>query len=113
MDEMDSLINAIRKTPIIDHHAHNLLLPSDTTQSFLSITSEARQGALRHVKSTLAHIRAVKQLAEVLGCNPSFEAVKSQIEEKRDGDAWPRTCFSGIECVLFDDGLDGDGGETV
>jgi Amidohydrolase len=110
---MDPLINAVRKTPIIDHHAHNLLLPSIATQSFLSITSEARHGALRYAKSTLAHIRAVKQLAEVLGCDPSFEAVKSRIEEKRREDAWVQKCFSGIECVLFDDGLDGSNGETT
>jgi hypothetical protein len=109
---MDPLIQAIRETPIIDHHAHNLLLPSDTIRSFLSITSEARGDALRHAKSTLAHMRAVKQLAEVLGCGPTLEAVESQIRERR-GDAWARECFSGIECVLFDDGLDSSDGKTV
>ncbi|KAI9774099.1 MAG: hypothetical protein M1840_005192 [Geoglossum simile] len=107
---MDSLVSAIWKIPIIDHHAHNLLLPSNTSQSLLSITSEARQGALGYAESTLAHIRAVKQLAEVLGCDPNFEAVKSCIEEKRTDDAWLKKCFSGIECVMFDDGLDGDSG---
>ena len=106
---MDKLLEAIHQTPIIDHHAHNLLLPTELAQHpLLSITSEAAGPALEHAKSTLAHIRAVKQLAQTLGCEPTWEAVEARIEEERGKkhDVWAKRCFQGIETVLIDDGLD-------
>src|SRR5438046_3658235 len=106
---MESLIDSIQKTPIIDHHAHNLLLPSEiTAHPFLSITSEAKEQALEYATSTLAHLRAVKQLAEVLGCEPTLEAVLDGVEKemKKADYNWARRCFFGIETVLIDDGLD-------
>lgn len=106
---MEALIEAIHKTPIIDHHAHNLLLPTElAARSFLSITTEASDGALHHTKSTLSHLRAVKQLSQILECEPSWEAVENRIREERrkPKEAWARRCFEGIETVLIDDGLD-------
>jgi hypothetical protein len=45
-----------------------------------------------------------------LDCDPTWEAVKCRVEEERNrkGDDWARRCFSGIESVLIDDGLDED-----
>ncbi|KAI9719755.1 MAG: hypothetical protein M1812_003243 [Candelaria pacifica] len=106
---MEALTHAIHTTPIIDQHAHNLLLPSEIkSRPLLSITSEASDSALQHTPSTLAHLRAVKQLAEVLECEPKWEVVQKSIEEKRKApnDAWAKRCFQGIETVLIDDGLD-------
>ena len=106
---MEPLIDAIQnKIPIIDHHAHNLLLPSHTSSKpFLAITSEASGNALDHAPSTLAHLRAVKQLAGVLGCKPTWEEVQARIElKRRNPEIWARRCFQGIETVLIDDGLD-------
>lgn len=106
---MVSLSEAIDSTPIIDHHAHNLLLPDELEQRpLLSITSEAGDGALQHTTSTLSHIRAVKQLSEILGCESDWESVKNAIEKQRQApnDAWAKRCFEGIETVLIDDGLD-------
>ncbi|KAI9706115.1 MAG: hypothetical protein M1836_005521 [Candelina mexicana] len=106
---MEALTDAIYTTPIIDHHAHNLLLPSEiTSEPFLSITSEACGNALKHATSTLAHLRAVKQIAAVLNCEPTWEVVQRRIEEERKvaNDAWAKRCFQGIETVLIDDGLD-------
>lgn len=108
---MDVIIDAIQnKIPIIDHHAHNLLTPSNhSARSFLSLTSEASGPALKHVPYTLAHIRAVKQLASILHCAPSWENVKVELEARwKDPEAWARRCFHGIELVLIDDGLDQD-----
>ncbi|KAH0562449.1 hypothetical protein GP486_002863 [Trichoglossum hirsutum] len=114
---MESLSNSILKTPIIDHHAHNLLLPSKAASyPFLSITSEANGRALDYATSTLVHMRAVKQLAQVLNCEPALEAVQDRVEKERNKPAsdWARRCFSGIETVLIDDGLDaGLDGATV
>ena len=108
---MEALIKAIQKTPIIDHHAHNLLLPSEiATHPLMSITTEANGPALNYASSTLAHMRAVRQLSEILECEPSWESVQSRIEEERKqpDDLWARKCFQGIETVLVDDGLDGE-----
>lgn len=107
---MEALREAIQKTPIIDHHAHNLLLPSEiAAHPLMSMTTEADGPALKYASSTLAHLRAVKQLSEILECEPSWESVQSRIEEerKRPDDVWARKCFQGIETVLVDDGLDG------
>jgi len=106
---MINLHEAIQTTPIIDHHAHNLLVASEiNAHPFLSITSEASGPALQHARSTLSHLRAVKQLAEVLGCEAKWERVEENIKLKRKepNDSWARECFAGIETVLIDDGLD-------
>ena len=105
---MDALFEAVETTPIIDHHAHNLLQPSAIdNHNFLAATSEATGPALKFASSTLAHLRALRQLAEILGCESTREAVESALKVKREerDDAWARRCFQGIETVLIDDGL--------
>jgi hypothetical protein len=107
---MDDLIRAIRTTPIIDNHAHPLLIPSAQAQyPFISITSEAEGAALNAVPSSLAHIRAVKQLSRILGCPATWHDVVAAIETERQrpDDAWIKRCLEGIETILIDDGLDG------
>lgn len=106
---MQALISAILDTPIIDHHAHNLLLPAEyASRHFLTITTEAADGALRHASTALPHLRAVKQLSRVLECDSNWEAVQERIAEERrkPDDAWAKRCFEGIQTVLIDDGLD-------
>lgn len=106
---MDALVEAIETTPIIDHHAHNLLLASDIDDhDFMAATSEATGPALKYASSTLPHLRAVKQLSEILKCEPTWEAVEGALKVKRKepDNAWARKCFHGIETVLIDDGLD-------
>src|SRR5271155_1474636 len=105
---METLFNAIDRTPIIDHHAHNLLLPHEITGRQLTvITTEAGEGPLKDTPSSLSHMRAVKQLSEVLGCASNWTSVESAIAKKRKepDEAWARRCFEGIETVLIDDGL--------
>ena len=101
---------ALPISPIIDHHAHNLLLPDKlTARPLLSITSPAESEALSYTTSTTSHARAVKQLSEILGCADTWDDVQATITKKRKepDDAWARRCFEGIETVLIDDGLDG------
>ncbi|KAI0179527.1 glutamine synthetase/guanido kinase [Hypoxylon sp. FL1284] len=100
---------AIDSTSLLDNHAHPLLTPEkQKTRPFLSIASEAGGEALQDSKASLAHVRAVKQLAEVLGCEQTWDAVVANVERKRleSGADWIRRCFEGIETVLIDDGLD-------
>ena len=106
---MNALKEAICTTPIIDHHAHNLLIDfSSDDYNLLSITSEASGQALQDSTSSLAHLRAVKQLSRRLGCEPKWQEVKKAIDLKRlqSDHAWSKECFAGIETALIDDGLD-------
>ncbi|KAL8726133.1 MAG: hypothetical protein Q9181_006170 [Wetmoreana brouardii] len=106
---MQQLLDCIQTTPVIDHHAHNILLPSEQeSHPLLSITTEANGEALQHTPSTLAHMRAVRQLADILECEPTWNTVQSHLQKKRreDSDSWAKLCFRGIETVLIDDGLD-------
>ncbi|KAF4633651.1 hypothetical protein G7Y89_g4467 [Cudoniella acicularis] len=107
---MDELITAIRTTPIIDNHAHPLLIPSAHGKyPLLAITTEAHGDAMKAATSSLSHIRAVKQLSKILGCLATWEAVVEAIKKEREkpDDAWMKQCLEGIETILVDDGLDG------
>ncbi|PBP27560.1 glutamine synthetase [Diplocarpon rosae] len=107
---MDNLIKAIKTTPIIDNHAHPLLIPSAFSKyPLLAITTEAHGAALRATKSSLSHIRAVKQLSEVLKCPPTWDDVVKaiEVENSKPHHAWQKRCLEGIETILLDDGLDG------
>ena len=106
---MQRLIDAIHKTPIIDHHAHPLLaLPARNKHPLLSITTEAHGDAIQATRSSLAHLRAVKQLAEVLNCPSSWQDVTEAIaiENGKPGDSWSKRCLDGIEILFLDDGLE-------
>ncbi|CAZ79317.1 unnamed protein product [Tuber melanosporum] len=104
--ELRGLINT---HPIIDNHAHNLLRDVDSTSSPLeSIVSEASGLALSDATRTLAHARAVTQLSGLLGCAPTWEAIKDK-RRTIDYEAWAKKCLSGTQCLLIDDGLDGEG----
>ena len=105
---MDDLIRAIRRTRIIDNHAHPLLVPTAQAQyQLLSITSEAEGATLNAVPSSLPHIRAVNQLSKILGCPATWHSTVAAIETERQkpDDAWARQCLEGIETILVDDGL--------
>lgn len=105
---MEPLIHAIRTTPFIDNHAHPLLTPSAKAQySLLGITTEANGHALRAAPSSLAHIRAVSQLADILGCPPTWNDVSKAIaqENEKPENVWAKRCLEGIESILIDDGL--------
>ena len=106
---IEQLLRTIRTTPVIDHHAHNILLPSEQeSHPLLSITTEATGEALQYTPSTLAHMRAVQQLANILQCEPGWDTVQLHLQRKKqiDDDLWAKVCFHGIETVLIDDGLD-------
>ncbi|KAL2758192.1 hypothetical protein ACRALDRAFT_2097384 [Sodiomyces alcalophilus JCM 7366] len=102
------LSHTIQTTPIIDHHAHPILQHDAVPRyPLLSITTEANGDAIHASLTSLSHLRAVKQLAKVLQCAPTWEAVVNAIEQRRlqDYDQWVRQCLAGIETILVDDGL--------
>ena len=106
-----ALCTAIDRCPIVDNHAHPLLRPAALSRHPLtSITTEASGDAIHATWSSLAHIRATKQLATALGCDPTWESVVNRLEQKRIEfpDDWTSQCLEGIETILIDDGLDGE-----
>jgi hypothetical protein len=108
--DLTALHTAIDSTPIIDNHAHPLLKAAALEKfPLLSVATEAHGDALRDSPSSLAHIRATKQLAHLLGCDPTWEAVEASIKDQRANspDTWSAKCLAGIETLLLDDGLDG------
>jgi hypothetical protein len=107
--QLNQVIRAIHKCPIIDNHAHPLLKPDALAKyPLLSITTEASGDAIHAAFTSLAHLRGVKQLAHVLDCAQTWEAVVAAIEQRRlgDYDDWISECLDGIETILVDDGLD-------
>ncbi|PHH61432.1 hypothetical protein CDD81_403 [Ophiocordyceps australis] len=108
---LDALVHAINFTPIIDNHAHPLLKQTSVGRhDLLSIASGAHGEALDASRTSLAHMRIVKQLSTVIGCEATWGAVTAAIQAKqRQADEyrrWTKTCLAGIQCILVDDGLD-------
>jgi len=110
IDAMEEIIKAIHTTPIIDNHAHPLLIPSAQKKYLLlAITTEAHGDAMKYTTSSLSHIRAVNQLSGILKCPPTWDDVVKAIdvEKAKPDDAWAKRCMEGVETLLIDDGLDG------
>jgi Amidohydrolase len=109
--ELREFINAV---PVIDvlsampllpqNHAHNLIVSTGEDEDLECIVSEASGPALKHAPSSLAHIQAVTQLAELYNCEPSWEAIKRH-RIQAGFDKITEKCFeaSGIQCILMDD----------
>ena len=94
--------------PIIDDHAHNLLKEEHRAAlPFEGLASEASGAALADAPHSLASYRAIAQLARLLRCAPTLEAVKSARHAMRYDDLCA-TCLAptGIQSLLLDDGLD-------
>jgi hypothetical protein len=108
-DPLKALAAAIDDTVLIDNHCHNLLkLDHISKSSLLSIASEAQgDEVLGASRTSLAHIRATKYLAQVLGCEHSWDAVEAAVNEQRSRDptAWTKKCLEGFETLLLDDGF--------
>ncbi|WEW57467.1 hypothetical protein PRK78_002934 [Emydomyces testavorans] len=120
MDDITELRQLIYKLAVIDNHGHNILNQAaalDYTRYPLeSLTSEAQGEALIDHTKTLAHHRAVNQLAELYGCDPDWEVIKfarqKAIEEDYNG--LVRRCLEGTQMLLIDNGLvDSDDVEAV
>ncbi len=107
--QLEAVVRALHKTPIIDNHAHPLLTPEALHKHpLMSITTEASGDAIHAATTSLAHLRGVKQLASVLKCEQNWEAVVAAIEQRRIDwpEDWVAQCLAGIETILVDDGLD-------
>ena len=112
---LDDLTLLVQSFPVIDNHAHNLLTEDHADGSsdfpFESITSEAQGMALtQHVHSSLSHLRAMKQLAQLYGCSEAVADIKAARREwvRRDYQGLIKTCLAGTHAIMMDDGLNKD-----
>ncbi|KAE9977063.1 hypothetical protein EG327_007874 [Venturia inaequalis] len=96
--------------PVIDNHAHNLLLPSEyQNHPFQSITTEASGDALDDTYFSLPHLRAWNQLKELYqydGPDGEWDCLKERQKWlDSDPDRLIRKCLTGTYSILIDDGL--------
>ncbi|KAK3700183.1 hypothetical protein LTR37_016062 [Vermiconidia calcicola] len=115
-DSLNELREVIRTCPVIDNHAHNLLRPHGLkTGNLLTITTEASGDALEDTPTSLAHLRAVRQLRQLYDLPAGADW--TAILEKRarlletDADSLTRKCLEGTQTILVDDGL--SSGDTI
>jgi hypothetical protein len=107
---VDQLRHVANYYPIIDNHAHNLIVPEyRDTIPFESITSEAQGRALQDTFKSLAHIRAARQLRQLYECSDDAdwaEVLEQRLEWLRsDPEQLNQRCFHGVHALLIDDGL--------
>jgi hypothetical protein len=109
--DLSELLEVIHRHPIVDNHAHNLLLPDQLeTYDFATVSTEAQGAALKDTYQSLSHIRAIKQLQELYGCDVNagwFEILAKRRQSiAEDYGGLIKKCFDGIHTILMDDGLD-------
>lgn len=99
--------------PIVDHHAHPLLKPEATREAegfrrWFTESIEPETHA-RHVPQSLFFRTALRWLAELLGCEPTLEAVLAARATQSPED-WTHRLFTeaNIELVLCDYGYQGE-----
>lgn len=106
---MQPLMIDLSHIPIVDHHAHNLLRPDELDNfAYPSAFTEgyAAEVVTGQVHDTLFFRRSIRQIAAVLRCEPTLEAVlhaRSHIAFE----ALARLFFDAaqLEAVLLDDGF--------
>lgn len=96
--------------PLIDSHAHNLILSSQAkTIPFESITTEAQGRALKDTFKSLPHLRAARQLRQLYECGDDADwadILEQRVEWLRtDPQRLHQRCFEGVHAILIDDGL--------
>ena len=95
--------------PAVDQHAHNLLRREEVASlDYRSAFTEAMdsEAVQRHAEETLFFRRSIREMAEVLECDPFLAAVLDA-RDRLGFDEIARRFFgaAGLEAVLLDDGF--------
>lgn len=95
--------------PMIDQHAHNLLRPEHVRDfAYPSAFTEgyAAEVVTRHVQETIFFRRSMREIAELLGCEPHLSAIL-EARERLGFEEVARRCFeaAGFRAILLDDGF--------
>jgi hypothetical protein len=105
------LLEVLNDVALVDHHAHGIVAPPVTLDEFRGLFSESpdpRQWP--HVATAITYRRAVRELAALLGCEPT-EAAVYEHRASTDPDAYAATLLraTGTEWLLIDDGFPAPG----
>lgn len=95
--------------PIVDQHAHNLLRPEHARAfAYPSAFTEgyAAEVVTHHVRETIFFRRSMREIAALLGCAPTLEAIL-ETRERLGFEEVARRCFAaaGFRALLLDDGF--------
>jgi hypothetical protein len=95
--------------PIVDQHAHNLLRPEHArTFAYPSAFTEgyAAEVVTHHVRETIFFRRSMREIAALLGCEPTLESIL-ETRERLGFEEVARRCFAaaGFQAILLDDGF--------
>ncbi|KAF1946528.1 developmental protein-like protein fluG [Clathrospora elynae] len=109
---IDQLRHVANNYPIIDNHAHSLIISTHLDMiPFETITTEAQGRALRDTFKSLPHLRAAKQLRQLYECEEDADwedTLEQRIEWFRsDPERLHYRCFEGVHALLIEDGLAG------
>lgn len=107
---LEQLRHIVHNYPLIDNHAHNLILPTQShTIPFETITTEAQGRALKETFKALPHLRAERQLRQLYECGEDADwddIVEQRIEWVRSNpEHLQYRCFENVHTLLIDDGL--------
>ncbi len=110
-----ALPQVLSEIALVDHHAHGIVAPPETLDAFRGLFSQSddpRQWP--HVATALTYRRALRDLAALLGCEPSEDAVYAHRRATApDEHAAALLRATGTEWLLIDDGFPAPGeGET-
>jgi hypothetical protein len=103
-----SLLEVLSAVPLVDHHAHGILRqPPRTLDEFRGLFSESpdpRQWP--HVATGVTYRRAIRELAELFGCEPDERAVYQHRVDCDPAEYASRLLrTTGSEWLLVDDGF--------
>jgi len=99
----------LRHIPAIDHHAHNLLKPEEIgAEVFSRAFTESDDPVILagHARNSLFYRRGIRNIASLLGCDATEEAILGSREEL-GMEKLAAKCFenAGLSTVFLDDGF--------
>ncbi|MCC9606179.1 amidohydrolase family protein [Blastopirellula sp. JC733] len=95
--------------PVLDQHAHNLIMPEAASRTpFRAAFTEGYDPDIiaHHAQHSLFYRRSLREIAQLLGCEPNEQAVLARRDEL-GLEQLTALCFNAanMEGVLIDDGL--------
>ncbi len=95
--------------PVVDQHAHNILRPDELTPvDYVAAFTEAGddEAANDQVRETLFFRRSLRDIAQLLGCEPNLEAILAERGRVGFEEAARRFIAAAhVEALLLDDGF--------
>jgi hypothetical protein len=99
----------LARLPVVDHHCHNLLTPEASARvPFRAAYTEGYDPRVvsEHAPHTLFYRRSLREIAAVIECDPTEDAVLGRRAELGEEELATRFfCAANIEMLMLDDGF--------